>query len=153
MQQLVATPEQRAPAERRSFSWRTVVLGFARSRRRGPRRSADGEALFSDWHHPWLFFLALGIMLMSGADAFLTLVLIELGAYEANPLMLSAMQQGAGTFIASKMALTAFGVFALVFLARATLLGQFRAGVLLTWVFSLYACLMCYEFVMLLQLL
>lgn len=142
-------PEYRSRPDRRTFSWRTVVVGFARSRRRSARRSAEGESLFSDWHHPWLFFLAIGIMLLSSADALMTLTLMQLGANEANPLMHRAMEQSMASFAAIKMALTAVGVLALVFLARAKLLNLFRAGAILTAVFLMYACLICYELVML----
>jgi hypothetical protein len=105
--------------------------------------------LFSDWHHPWLFFLAVGIMLLSSADAFMTLTLIELGANEANPFMHRTMERSIASFAAVKMGLTAIGVLALVFLARARLLNRLRAGAVLTVVFSLYACLICYELLML----
>jgi len=149
MERAAHYPDYRSRPDRRTFNWRTVVVGFVRSRRRNSRRSAEGEALFSDWHHPWLFFLAIGIMLLSSADAFMTLTLIDLGANEANPLMHRAMEQSMASFAAVKMALTAFGVLALVFLARARLLNFFRAGAVLTAVFSMYACLICYELVML----
>lgn len=142
-------PRQR---ERRAFTWRTVVHGFLRSRRRDSRRADDGELLFSDWHHPWLFFLSTCIMIMSCLDAYLTLQLIELGAYEANPLMLYAMETDIRLFASSKMLLTALGVLMLVFLSRAPFMRFFRTGQLLTTIFALYASLVCYEFVYLLQL-
>ena len=56
---------RRAAAERREFSWRTVFFGFMRSRRHTPRRDEDSGVIFIDWHHPWLFFLAVGIVLLS----------------------------------------------------------------------------------------
>ncbi|MEQ8205243.1 MAG: DUF5658 family protein [Woeseia sp.] len=149
MERAAHYPDYRCRPDRRTFNWRTVVVGFVRSRRRNSRRSAEGEAMFSDWHHPWLFFLAIGIMLLSSADAFMTLTLIDLGANEANPLMHRAMEQSMASFTSIKMALTAFGVLALVFLARARLLNLFRAGAVLTAVFSMYACLICYELIML----
>ena len=139
--------ENRAIAERREFSWRTVFFGFVRSRRRISRRSADEDALFTDWHHPWLFFLATGIMVMSSLDAFLTLQLIERGAYEANPVMAAAMDRGVASFAISKMLLTGLGILALVFLARVTVFNRLRTGLILTGFFSFYAVLICYEFV------
>ena len=133
--------------DRRAFSWRTVLYGFARSRRHATRRNGESDPVFTDWHHPWLFFLATGIMIMSGMDAFLTLQLIEHGAYEANPIMAAVMAQGIASFAVSKMALTGFGILALVFLARAMFLNRLRTGLLLTAFFSFYAMLICYEFV------
>jgi hypothetical protein len=40
-----------------------------------------------DWHEPYLLFLAMTILLLSVADAFLTITLIMGGAQEANPLL------------------------------------------------------------------
>ena len=74
-----AIAERRLRSERRGFSWRTVVFGFLHSRRRGARREDDAEVVFVDWHHPWLFFLAVGIMILSCMDAFFTLMLLQQG--------------------------------------------------------------------------
>ena len=143
--------EQRLYAERRMFSWRTVYFGFTRSRRQGTRRDGEAEPVFTDWHHPWLFFLATGIMVMSSLDAFFTLQLLERGAYEANPVMASVMQQGTNAFMISKLLLTGVGILALVFLARAMFFNRLRTGLFLTVFFSFYAMLVCYEFVSLIN--
>jgi hypothetical protein len=52
--------DQRALVDRRAFSWRTVFFGFMRSRRHGSRRDDDGDVIFLDWHHPWLFCTGTG---------------------------------------------------------------------------------------------
>ena len=142
----------RTIADRREFTWRTVFYGFARSRRRDHRREDDGEAVFIDWHHPWLFIMSVGTMILSGADAFLTLQLIERGMIEANPFMAKAMEYGTGVFAASKMALTAAGILTLVFLAKAHVFNRFRTGLFMTLFFSSYLCLICYELVNLMEL-
>jgi len=147
-----ATLKARSDVERRCFSWRTVVYGFALSRRHAHRREDDIEVIFLDWHHPWLFFLATGTMLLSCADAFLTLQLLDKGMIEANPVMKAVMSQGAATFTSTKLAMTAFGIFVLVFLAKVQFLNRFRTGLFLTMFFSFYACLVCYELVNLLSL-
>jgi len=146
------TAGERAAIDRREFNWRTVVYGFALSRRHTHRRDVDTGVVFLDWHHPWLFFLAVGTMLLSSADAFLTLQLLERGMIEANPLMQATMQRGTGFFVATKLAMTAFGILALVFLAKAHFLNRFRTGLFLTGFFTAYACLVCYEIVNLLHL-
>ena len=86
-----AIVERRLTQERRGFSWRTVFFGFTHSRRRGARRREDADVIFVDWHHPWLFFLSVGIMLLSCTDAFLTLTLLQRGMIEANPVMAAAL--------------------------------------------------------------
>lgn len=145
--------DKRDDAERRAFSWRTVFYGFALSRRREHRRDVDDEVVFMDWHHPWLFFLATGTMLLSCADAFLTLQLINLGMVEINPVMNAIMAQGTLLFTSTKLAMTGFGILVLVFLAKAKFLNRYRVGAFLTVLFSSYACLVCYELVNLFNLL
>lgn len=135
--------------ERRQFTWRTVAWGYARSRRRDPRREADPVPLFVDWHHPWLFFLATATMMFSSMDAFFTLQLIARGAVEVNPVMAYALEYGDGAFAASKMFLTAFSILTLVYLSRTRFFNFFRTGLILTTAFSVYACLVCYQFVLL----
>lgn len=137
--------------DRRSFGWRTVAFGFLRSRRRGTRRFTEFQSVYSDWHHPWLFFLAVGTMLLSSVDAFLTLQLLDRGFYEANPVMAAIMGHGTLTFAVSKMLLTGFGVLTLVYLSRHRFLNRFPTGMTLTLIFSFYACLICYEFVWLIR--
>lgn len=143
--------ENRSVKDRRRFTWRTVLYGFFRSRRRGPRRASDAEPLYTDYHHPWLFFLAVGIMVMSCIDAFFTLALLEHGAVEVNPVMAVAIGKGTQTFALSKMLLTSFGILALVFMARANFIRRIRTGLFLTTFFNIYAVLVCYQFVSLIS--
>ena len=152
MEAATVLPDQRASTDRRTTTWRTVAYGFTLSRRHAHRRCADDEVIFLDWHHPWLFFLATGIMLLSCTDAFLTLLLIERGMIEANPLMNAVMTQGPVAFTGTKLAMTAFGIFVLVFLAKSRFLNRFRSGLFLTVFFTFYACLVCYELVSLFRL-
>lgn len=144
------TASNRADLDRRNFGWRTVLYGFLRSRRRITRREEEGEPVFTDWHHPWLFFLAVGTMLLSCLDAFMTLQLLERGAVEINPLMAMVIGHSALAFASTKIVMTAFGILVLVFLSRSRFMDWLRTGVILTVFFSFYACLVCYEFVYLL---
>ena len=148
-----AVIDKRAMQKRREFSWRTVLYGFVRSRRHIHRRDTETDVLFIDWHHPWLFFLAVGTMLMSCLDAFMTVQLIDRGMVELNPLMSAIMAQGTTVFAVSKIMMTGTGILALVYLAKARFLNRLRTGVFLTVFFSIYACLVCYEFVYLLRVL
>lgn len=143
--------QSREMADRREFGWQTVVFGFLRSRRREHRRSGEDEPVFVDWHHPWLFFLAVGTMLLSCLDAFFTLRLLDRGAIEVNPFMALAIDHGTLAFTASKMLLTGLGILMLVFLSRSRLFNRVRTGLFLTLFFSVYACVVCYQFVLLLQ--
>jgi len=147
-----AIVDQRAATDRRTLGWRTVVYGFLFSRRRTHRRTAEVEVLFLDWHHPWLFFLAVGTMLLSCADAFLTLQLLERGMEEINPAMFFLLGHGTAAFASVKLGMTAGGIFVLVFLNKVDFLNRFRTGLFLTAFFSGYAILVCYELVHLFNL-
>lgn len=151
MEMSEAAIDNRMIDDRRTLSWRTVLFGFVRSRRREHRRALESEVRFLDWHHPWLFFLSVGTMLLSSLDAFMTLLLIDRGMVEINPVMAAVMGHGTAWFAATKLFMTATGVLMLVFLAKSRFLDRFRTGLLLTIVFSFYACLVCYEFVYLLR--
>ena len=144
--------DDRELSDRRNFGWRTVVFGFVRSRRHAHRRQSEVEPQFTDWHHPWLFFLATGTMLLSSLDAFFTLRLLELGAVEVNPIMASVIGKSTTLFATTKMLLTGIGILALVYLARARVFNFIRTGIFLTMFFSIYCCLVCYEFVLLTRL-
>lgn len=139
--------DKRDANDRRQLSWRTVFFGFVRSRRLEHRRTIDDEVIFLDKHHPWLFFLGVGTMLLSCADAFLTLLLVQLGMIELNPVMDAIMNQSTALFTSVKLAMTSFGIFVLVFLAKLQFLNRIRTGAFLTVFFAFYACLVCYELV------
>ena len=143
--------EFRLQADRRHFSWLTVLFGFLRSRRRSKRRLGEAEPVFTDYHHPWLFFMATGIMLFSCLDAFFTLQLLDRGAIELNPVMAAVIGIGTSTFTAIKLLLTGFAILCLVFLARTKFMQRIRTGLILTFIFSGYAVLVCYEFVYLIR--
>ena len=147
MEVVEAIDNQRAVTNRRAFTWRTIFYGFMRSRRRNLRREVDAEVIFLDWHHPWLFFLAVGTMLLSCLDAFMTLQLLDRGMVEANPVMAAVLGRGTTAFAVSKMLMTGTSILILVFLAKSRFLNRFRTGLFLTVFFTIYACLACYEFV------
>jgi len=147
-----AAVADRSDLDRRNFGWRTVFFGYLRSRRRVTRRDCETESIYTDWHHPWLFFLAVGTMLLSCVDAFLTLILIDLGMIEANPFMASLLGKSTAVFAAVKMTLTGLSILMLVFLAESRFFNRFRTGLFLTTFFAGYACLVTFEIVSLLSL-
>ncbi len=151
LERVEALNENRDSDERREFSWRTVFFGFVRSRRRDTRRDDEDAPLYTDWHHPWLFFLATGTMLLSCMDAFFTLQLLDRGAIEVNPVMAAMIGQGTLAFAATKMLLTGLGILILVFLSQTRMFNLMRTGLVLTVFFTFYACLVCYEFIYLLN--
>ena len=102
-----------------------------------------------DWHHPQWLAVGMLIVLCSSADALLTLMLVERGAYEVNPVMAPLVGGSALAFALVKVGLTALGVVLLTQLSRLRAFGSVPVGVFLYSVLALYAALVLYELRML----
>jgi hypothetical protein len=114
-------------------------------RRRAPRRNTDRSFVAVDWHDAQWLAVALLILLLSVADAFLTLTLINLGAEEINPFMRPLVMGTGRSFALWKLFLTAGGVTVLVLLARMRTFGGFLIGYILYAVLFAYVVLVGYE--------
>jgi hypothetical protein len=142
--------ERRHRFDRRSrVYWSVVYGGFFPRRRNPPRRLDDSRFHSLDWHAAHLLAVAIGIMLLSVADAFLTVTLIASGAYEANPFMAPLLDGNATVFAALKVGMTAGSVLVMVALARYRFMRLIRVQVILYSVLALYFTLIGYEIWML----
>jgi Domain of unknown function (DUF5658) len=138
-------PERRR-AERRTQVVRALVHGSFHPRRCAPRRADDQTLGAVDWHHPQWLATAMLIIMLCAADAFLTVVLLERGAYEINPVMRVLLDGSGLAFAVIKIGLTASGVVLLTLLARTRAFGRISVGTLLYGVLAGYALLVAYEF-------
>jgi hypothetical protein len=138
--------ERRNQPERRRRLWWSLIYGSFRPRRRRPsRRGGESSYQAVDWHGAHLWAISIGILILSVADAFLTVALLSGGAIEANPLMAMVVGRNATLFAATKVALTGTSVMLLVFLARYRFLRFVRVEVILYCVLGAYVLLMCHE--------
>ncbi len=142
----ICPPPERRRGERRRHVLRALLLGSFHARRRQPRRAGEQAFAAVDWHHPQWLATAILIVVLSSADALLTLALIERGAYEANPLMRPLVYGSALPFTVVKIGLTAGGVVLLTLLASMRLFGRLSAGLLLYGLLAGYGALILYEF-------
>lgn len=85
------------------------------------------------------------IVLLSCADAILTLVLMQHGATEVNPVMAPLVTGSGRSFAFWKFALTASGVIVLTILIRTRAFGIFPAGAILYTAATGYIVLVGYE--------
>lgn len=137
-------PERRVRIERRRSVLRALWQGNFKRRRLAPRRSGERHAVVTDWFHPQWLAVGLLILLLCGADALLTLTLINHGASEINPFM-DPMVRGSGhAFAWWKFTLTSMGVVILTILARLQVFGR-AVGTVLYVVLGLYVVLVGYE--------
>lgn len=140
--------ERRRGPDRRRLTLKTFLRGGLTPRRRGGRRAGE-QHLPVDWHEPYLLFLSVTILLLSVADAFLTVTLITVGAEEANPVMAFVLRDHPQLFALVKMGLTGAGVLVLVAVARSRLFRVMRVAAVLQGVFAAYVALVAYEWWML----
>lgn len=138
--------DRRRPHDRRRRTLHALVHGSFSPRRKGARR--DGEITFAsvDWHHPQWLAVAIITLLLSTADALLTLELLQRGAREANPVMEPFVYGDALAFAAVKIGLTGGGIVVLILLARARIFGRLPVSYVLYGLLLAYAALVGYEF-------
>ena len=140
----ISFAERRLGPDRRRTTLLSFLKGGFTPRRRSGRRAGEHH-LPIDWHEPYLLFLAVTILLLSVADAFLTLTLLMVGATEANPVMAFVLNHHPQMFALSKMGFTGMGVLVLVAVARARLFRVMRVGAVLQGLFVAYVALIAYE--------
>lgn len=142
--------EQRNLPDRRRRIWWSIWYGSFRPRRRTPpRRYQDSRFHSLDWHAAHLMAVAIGILLLSVVDAFLTLVLLSGGADEVNPIMAALLYKSVAMFAVLKLAMTSVGVVLMVMLARYRFMRLVRVDVVMYCVLIGYASLIGYEMRML----
>jgi hypothetical protein len=127
-----------------------VFYGSFNPRRRAPSRRLNDTRFHSpDWHSPHLLAIAISISLLSMVDAFLTVVLLQGGAKEINPIMAVLIYKNIAIFAAMKMAMTGVSVVFMVVLARYRFMRLVRVEWALYAVLAAYVTLISYEFSML----
>lgn len=137
---------RRQGPDRRKQPIRALLYGSFNPRRRGTRRGGERLIAGVDWHDPQWLAVAMLVVLFSCVDAFLTLTLIDHGAYEVNPVMALLVGGSALAFTLVKIGLTAGGVVILTLLARMKAFGRVPVSLLLYSVLFGYGALLVYEF-------
>lgn len=107
--------DRRSGKERRAYGGLQMRRPFSPIRRKVLRRRDDRKSLYYvDEYTPRLVIPILLILLLSMLDAFFTLVLIDNGAVEINPLMAFYLEVGPGVFLTVKYLLTCLSLFVLL---------------------------------------
>ena len=97
---------------RSGFNIRSFLFG---GKRKTIRREEDKQRIFYlDHYSSWLFIIIVSILILCVVDAFLTLFLLNHGAYETNPVMAFFLKFGPLTFFISKYLLTTIPVICLL---------------------------------------
>jgi len=142
--------DRRGSPDRRRRIWWSLFYGSFNPRRRTPPRRLDDSRYFSiDWHASHLLAVAIAILLLSFCDAFLTLLLLDSGAQEINPVMALVVHGDSAWFAGLKMGMTGLSVVLMVGLARYRFMRRVRVEFALYAILIGYITLIGYEFWML----
>ena len=146
-----AGPERRQQTafsgpDRRKFSWKTVVYGMFKRRRKGVRRAADAPNAYVDIHETNLLVVSSFILILCVLDGILTVHLAGIGALDLNRAMATLAHNDAVRYAIVKWLLTAFAVVALIISERAQLFGRIRGAVILYAIAILYFFMVAYSF-------
>jgi len=107
--------EKRRGIDRRTNKKSRLKYLLFNGRRVSSRREDDGgKAIIFDRYHQNLFLAITTILILSILDAVLTLVVIQRGATELNPVMAYFLEHGTPIFIVAKYVLTSIGVLILL---------------------------------------
>jgi len=107
--------ERRGLKERRHDYKSRFKYFLVNGRRESARRKEDTTSyFFFDRYNQRTFAVITAILMLSIFDALLTLILIERGSSELNPVMAYFLEYGPLPFIIAKYVLTSFGVFMLL---------------------------------------
>ncbi|MCS5636566.1 MAG: DUF5658 family protein [Myxococcota bacterium] len=94
--------ERRSGTDRRNQPTRALSIAGGRGRRRGGRRKGEGRRAYVDTFSASDVALLLGIFVLNIFDALFTLLWLQRGGEEANPLMAFLLDMGETAFILQK---------------------------------------------------
>lgn len=135
-----APPERRQPSDRRRRPTPLLSRFWLRGQRRGGRRRDEARSIYVDRYEPREWVLILGIVVLSIADLVLTLLYVQAGGEEANPVMAWALSHGPDVFALIKLGVTVVGVLVLLLHIRYPRVRRCVQGI-----FLLYCLLMLYH--------
>ena len=130
----------RGPGDRRASDRRsrpTSVISrytFFGGRRRGDRRNPSAVNTYVDVYEPWLAAVLVAIGTLCALDAVFTLMYLQKGGEEANPIMEVVIGWGAQPFILWKCGVTNFGLAVLCLHKNFPWVRRVIAGLLVLYV-------------------
>lgn len=142
-------PYRRHLADRRQANLRSLVYALFLQRRRSRRRMVESGTGYFDRYNTVTFLIALSLMLLCTFDSYFTLLLINRGSVELNPLWAWALERHVLLFFVGKYLLTGMAVIMSVLHGEFRLFGVRGVHLLSAGVVA-YAVLVEYQLSMLL---
>lgn len=144
-----SSEQRRGPPRRQNCpffaDWRFLLQG----RRRLLRRASDQRGVCLDWHPLSLWIVTIGIFMLSALDAALTLILVQYGAQEANPLLRPLLERDTHDFVNLKLLLTAVPLVLLVAHSKLVIYGHVRVDRIIHGLLIIYLAVIVYELLLL----
>ena len=124
----ISNKDRRSGQDRRQDHIPFFKLLFFSGKRKKLRRTEDSRHItVFDTYHPNLLFSILTVLVLSLLDATLTLILIERGAVELNPVMKYYLTLGPTVFVMVKYGITALALL-IILLIHAIISTRYRIG-------------------------
>jgi hypothetical protein len=143
---------RRQRVERRQPNLRSMFYALFKSRRKTTRRSNEAVCYYCDDYGPHVFATALLLMVLCVLDSYFTLLLLQYGSTELNPILAWALNKHVMFFFILKYSLTSVCVVVAVMHKNFRVFGINGFQLLLACIVG-YAILIDYQLHMLLPIL
>lgn len=138
--------ERRGGADRRTRKITSLLHSFYRGRRQSPQRQNEkNKPFYTDVYGPDLLLLMLLILSLCVADAGLTILILQNGGVELNPLMVWLLESSSQTFFTTKYLLTALCLMVVLLHINFKLFNRLSMQYILLAVLGGYTVLIGYE--------
>jgi len=129
------------------MSTKSISIYTLRGRRRKARRAEEAENYYVDRYELRYLFLIIAILVMCFLDAFLTVILLQLGAEELNPFMLIFIEKDVVLSMIIKYVITAVSLICILIHKNFRVFRNLRVHSLIYFVLTLYVTLVLFEVV------
>jgi hypothetical protein len=118
-----------------------------RGRRKKARRNEEAKDYYVDRYELRYLFLIISILILCFLDAFMTVILLQLGAEELNPFMLIFIQKDVVLSMVVKYVITALSLICILMHKNFRIFRNLRVHSLIYFVLTLYVVLVLFEFI------
>lgn len=137
--------DRRHLPDRRLNATKSISSYTFRGRRKKARRVEEAENYYVDHYEIRYLFLIVSILVLCFMDAFLTIVLLQLGAEELNPFMLIFIEKDVILSMVVKYVITALSLIFILMHKNFKIFKNLRVHSLIYFVLTLYVALVIFE--------
>ena len=137
--------ERRTHSYRRNSATKPLSRFTYRGRRRKLRRIEEGHNYYVDRYNVRYLFLIITILILCFLDAYLTLLLLQLGGVELNPFMLYFIKKDVVLSMAVKYVMTASALIFILIHKNFKVFGGLKVGNFIYAILILYSGIVLFE--------